>query len=109
MAMILLADTAKIVMAPGPFQGEPIYVQQYWRAAELGLADLDGYAGETLISCFELNEEDHAAHPSLRGVATLAVWSDADGFVHHRAMSAADYETFKTAWTTRNDVSDGTH
>lgn len=98
MSFSVLYDTSRIVGTPGPFLGEPLYVRDYWNAATDGLADFDGYAGETLISCFELTSEDYGIHAALRGVAVLALWADADGFVHHRAMNATEYETFKRAW-----------
>ena len=90
-APIAHADTSRIDLRPGKFQGEPLYVRMFWDSALQGAADLDVYQGETLISCFELSDADYRAHPGLIGCKVLALWEDACGFVHHAALSDANY------------------
>lgn len=98
-------NSSRIESRPGKFQGEPIYVQAFWRAALHGLADWEGFAhnSDELVSVFVLTLDDMTDHPGLTGVYALAVWEDSAGFVNHAALTRDEHEAFIGTVDSTND------
>lgn len=73
-----------IILNPGKFEGEMIYVPYFWDAAMNGLADEDNTMSEyddTPVSLFNINDEDREQFPELKEIITVELWEDSNGFV----------------------------
>jgi hypothetical protein len=66
-----------IILTPGKFEGEPVYVPVFWARGLEGFADLD----EDGVFAFEITNEDTAEFPELEGINTLALEESESGFV----------------------------
>ena len=69
-----------IIVSPGKFEGEPVYVLHFWSMALDGGADVDDEDGFQ----FELSDEDRADYPALGDAEHLTLWGDDQGFVRHK-------------------------
>lgn len=70
-------DSSRITQ-PGKFEGEPLWVPEFWRAGMEGMSDDDDgeYYG------FMLSDSDREKWPGLAGCTRVALREDAAGFVH---------------------------
>lgn len=71
----------EMVKGPGKFEGEPIYAPYFWDLAMMSGEDDTEWDGDTMISVFDVSDEDLAMFPELNGVKTIRLWEDGNGFV----------------------------
>ena len=66
------------ITQPGKFEGEPLWVPEFWQAGLEGFADDDDgeYYG------FTLSDSDREKWPELAGCTRVALREDSQGFVH---------------------------
>jgi hypothetical protein len=69
-----------IIMNPGKFQGEPVYVVDFYEAMQDGCGEdtQDGYIS------FPITDEDKQQYPELIPYSTIEISEDEMGFLHHR-------------------------
>ena len=65
------------IVSPGQFEGEMLYVPYFWDAFLNGGADRDN---GTVLG-FDLNADDKAMFPELKGRRTVKLYQRDDGFV----------------------------
>lgn len=74
---------AGVIVAPGKFEGEPIYVPYFWDLV------LDGNSNDTidddgnLYSEILISREDRERFPEIPEGSKIVLWEDSNGFVHH--------------------------
>ena len=67
-----------IIVSPGKFEGEMVYIPHFWAIYLDGGADRDN--GETLG--FDVTAEDKAQFPELKRRKTVKLYVSNDGFVY---------------------------
>jgi hypothetical protein len=70
-------DEQGIILSPGKFENEPLYVPYFWDAYLNGFADDDD--GEVLT--FIVNQDDRNEFPELANIRQVRLASTDDGFV----------------------------
>jgi hypothetical protein len=75
-----------IITSPGASEGEPHYVPYYWETGLDGIFSFETASDDDppLAFGFNLDASDHARFPELLEGQVLLVWSDDQGFVHHK-------------------------
>lgn len=71
-------NDGQIITQPGKFQGEPVWVPEFWQAGLDGFADSDD--GERWL--FDVTRSNVSDWLMLAGIASVAIWEDSQGFVH---------------------------
>lgn len=75
-----------VIISPGKFEGEMIYVPYFWNLALEGASSYDEDQDENEefpVSVFEINATDRENFPGLLDdVETIRVWENLQGFVY---------------------------
>ena len=71
-----------VIVSPGQFEGEMVYVPYFWDAYLNGMADEDD--GEYLT--FNVAADDRAEFPELADVSRVVLYQRDDGFVIGKAF-----------------------
>ena len=79
-------ECEEMVKGPGKFEAEPVYAPYYWDLAMISGEDETECDGDTLISVFNVSDEDRAIFPELNDVKTIRLWEDGNGFVWTEAI-----------------------
>jgi hypothetical protein len=67
-----------IIRSPGKFEGEPVYIVDFWHALVDGCGE--EMEDETGVVSFELADEDYTKWPELDGYTHVRIREDSDGF-----------------------------
>lgn len=71
-----------LIVSPGKFEGEPMYMTEFWDRALNGDGEVTARIPET--TQFRIGKEDEARHPEwLTEGDRLYIWEDGNGFVRH--------------------------
>jgi hypothetical protein len=70
-------DAQGIILSPGKFENEPLYVPYFWDAYLNGMADED----DGMVLTFLVNDEDRAEFPELKDIKVVTLAQTDDGFV----------------------------
>ena len=79
-----LVGGAQLVVSPGKFEGEPIWLVYLWDLALESFADSTEYDGDTEVSVFEVDAEMRVYDPytfAESSVNVIRVWENDQGFV----------------------------
>lgn len=68
-----------MVDRPDRFEGLPPYVEDFWKRAQVGLAEeVDG-----TIFKFTISEKDASTYPELKPGMRIMLAESVDGYIHH--------------------------
>lgn len=79
-----------LISNPGKFQGEPLYVPNYWNQVLDGDADSVLEFPEGVVYVFYFTEYDWTRWPQLKGYSSIRLIEDGQGFVYHKLYRPGD-------------------
>jgi len=88
----MLREDGLTIRGPGKFEGEPLYILEFWEGMMSGGGDETLYFGpEGEAEVFIITDEDRSEWPELEDTYAVALWTSEQGFANleHFADEAA--------------------